>query len=147
MHDLYLQPGIFISGMLLPIRPLIILPGRIWLYNHEYGHAVPPSVPSNFEITNSGDPSASPILDWDDNPESDISYYKVYRNEYESSGSGSTGYIHIGSPTTSDYYDLQCEIDLSNPPHQIYYRVTAVDDNGQESSRTGPEYVGGEYLY
>ncbi len=64
-------------------------------------------------------------LDWDDNIEEDLFGYHVYRSE-----SSDSGYSRLtGNPVRSSTYT-----DTSVPPGiTFYYRVSAVDRNGNES--------------
>ncbi len=63
-------------------------------------------------------------LDWDDNAETDVTEYDIYRST--TSGSGYTS-IYSGQ-TTSDYVDNTAINDTT-----YYYVVTAIDDSSNES--------------
>lgn len=79
------------------------------------------------------------ILDWSDNPESDIATYNVYRNPVRI---GRDGYAesHASGLVTSDFVDVQSSGDwkVGMMDHrQVYrYTVTAVDHHGNESPRS-----------
>ncbi len=65
-------------------------------------------------------------LDWDDNTESDLDFYTVYRSE--TSGSG---YVSITNVTTSAYADTNVVNDTT-----YYYLVTATDHTALESANS-----------
>jgi fibronectin type 3 domain-containing protein len=82
---------------------------------------VPPAAPTGLAAS-AGDSSVS--LDWNDNGESDLSSYRVYR----STTSGS-GYVEIAnSLSSSDYVDSTAVNGVT-----YYYVVTAVDAGSNES--------------
>lgn len=81
----------------------------------------PPAAPMNLSAT-AGDTAVS--LDWDDNSETDLAGYNVYR----STTSGSP-YTKIVTTTNSSYDDS----DLTNG-NTYYYVVTAVDVSSNESA-------------
>jgi hypothetical protein len=88
-----------------------------------------------------GEPLSGPggvVLAWDDNAESDLSHYAVYRGETEDFLPG-PGNI-IGTPTESGYTD---EYDMW---HQSYYKVSAIDrhDNESPHAELGPDEVTGD---
>lgn len=67
------------------------------------------------------------VLDWNDNTEPDLAYYNVYRST--TSGSGFS--LLATNVLTSTYTDTT--VDLTTV---YYYRVTAVDTNGNESGNS-----------
>lgn len=90
------------------------------------GDTDPPAAPSGLSATGN---DGSVRLNWDDNSESDLEGYEVYR----STVSGGD-YSPIGSSAASsaDYTDS----DVSNGT-TYYYVVTAEDNSGNESSYSG----------
>ncbi|HYO08053.1 MAG TPA: Ig-like domain-containing protein [Tepidisphaeraceae bacterium] len=80
-----------------------------------------PGAPTNLIGTGS---QSGIALDWDDNPESDLKQYKVYRSDAIDGT-----FTHIATVNGSSYDDA------SAPAGQTsYYRVTAVDQANQEST-------------
>ncbi|MHC4372886.1 MAG: right-handed parallel beta-helix repeat-containing protein [Planctomycetota bacterium] len=87
----------------------------------------PPTAPTGL-VANAGDSTVS--LDWDDNGESDLASYTVYR----STTSGS-GYVSIATEiATSDYADNTVVNGTA-----YYYVVTAVDAGSNESGYSNEE--------
>ncbi len=84
---------------------------------------LPPSAPTGLEAT-AGEEEVE--LDWNDNTESDIDGYNVYRST--TSGSGYSK-INTGLVATSNYTDTGLTNDVT-----YYYVVTAVDLSAFESS-------------
>jgi fibronectin type 3 domain-containing protein len=84
--------------------------------------SIAPSAPTNI-TANSGDSVV--LLDWNDNSESDLAGYNIYRSE-----SPGTNYVKLNTAllTASDYTD----IDIANGI-TYYYVVTAVDNASNES--------------
>jgi fibronectin type 3 domain-containing protein len=75
------------------------------------------------------------ILDWDDNTESDVAAYKVYRTPYD------YGNLPVAAGlVTSDYVDTSSESDwhvgMMDYRQVYHYWITAVDDHGYESPRS-----------
>ncbi|MGE5177036.1 MAG: hypothetical protein ACM3JJ_11765 [Hyphomicrobiales bacterium] len=68
---------------------------------------------------------------WTENQESDIAYYKIYRN-FSSTGT----FTLIGTATAPPYVDH----DVTNGT-TYYYALSAVDDRGQESAELSYENV------
>jgi fibronectin type 3 domain-containing protein len=85
---------------------------------------VPPAAPTGLGVI-PGDSSVS--LDWDDNSESDLVSYSVYR----STTLGSYGNALASGLTTSDYTDNTVTNDTT-----YYYAVTATDADGNESAQS-----------
>jgi prepilin-type N-terminal cleavage/methylation domain-containing protein len=88
----------------------------------------PPSAPTGLTADAVGPYSID--LDWNDNLESDIAVYKVYR-------SNDNGFIpdisnFLGESITSSYQDT-----VLNPETTYYYKVTAVDTSNNESDPSG----------
>ncbi len=96
----------------------------------------PPSAPKGIRSTPL---IGNIILDWDDNPESDLATYNVYRNPVRI---GKEGYAesHASGLVTSDFVDIQSSGDwkVGMMDHrQVYrYKITAVDDHGYESPKS-----------
>jgi hypothetical protein len=85
-----------------------------------------PAVPTGLA---SGATTQSTVpLNWDDNSESDLSYYSVYR----STDNVSFGKVTVdGEVTTSDFTDSGRSANTT-----YYYTVTATDDSGNESAQS-----------
>ena len=85
------------------------------------GDTTPPAPPTGLSATAS---DAGIALNWSDNGEADLAGYRVYR-----SGSASGPFLPLtaGPVATSEYFDAQAPAGVS------YYRVTAVDQDGNES--------------
>ncbi|MHC4359863.1 MAG: CBM96 family carbohydrate-binding protein [Planctomycetota bacterium] len=83
-----------------------------------------PAAPTGLGAT-PGDTQVS--LDWNDNSESDLASYSVYR----STTSGSYGSPLATGVTASDYNDTGVTNDTT-----YYYKVTAVDDSSNESAKS-----------
>jgi len=85
----------------------------------------PPAAPSGLAAT-AGDAQVS--LDWNDNTESDLAEYVVYRSldgvDYQAVASGVVDSAYVDSGLTNDT--------------TYYYVVTAVDTSGNESAASGP---------
>lgn len=84
----------------------------------------PPGAPANLSAA-AGDSQV--VLDWDDNIESDLAGYNVYR----STTSGDYGDAIATGVTSSDYTDTE----LTNGT-EYFYVVTAVDTSGNESAES-----------
>jgi fibronectin type 3 domain-containing protein len=82
----------------------------------------PPTAPSGLAAT-SGDMQV--VLDWADNPQSDLSCYNVYRSLTASANFT----LLAGSPSAASAWT---DADVSAGT-TYYYRVTAVDNSSQES--------------
>ncbi|MFO8006366.1 MAG: PA14 domain-containing protein, partial [Candidatus Brocadiia bacterium] len=89
------------------------------LYSGGGADTTPPAAPTNLSAT-AGDGQVN--LDWDDNAESDLDHYSVYR------GTGGN-YYPQGDVTASQYTDT----DVTNGTTYYYY-VTATDTSSNESS-------------
>jgi len=87
--------------------------------------SVPPSPPANLVAT-AGDATVS--LDWDDNEETDLDGYNVYRST--TYGTGHTK-LNISLLSTSDYTDNSVENFTT-----YFYVVTAVDTDLNESNQS-----------
>lgn len=87
-----------------------------------------PSVPQNLTVTAAPTGYGQPILDWDDNPESNIDYYKVYRKHVNVESS----FNHIASPTSSSYEDWEVSMTQGNN-EEFLYKVKAVNNINKES--------------
>ncbi|WP_158279897.1 Ig-like domain-containing protein [Coraliomargarita sinensis] len=78
------------------------------------------------------------LLDWPDNPESDVVSYNVYRSYVSADLKQYTFPIGMGL-TTSDFIDIQhkhwegWDVGMLRDDIPYFYRVTAVDKHGNES--------------
>jgi len=90
------------------------------------GDTTPPSAPIN--LTGTATVIGQIDLDWFNNAESDLSGYNLYRST--SSGSG---FVKLNSSliNASNYNDSSVALDTL-----YYYRVTAVDNSGNESANS-----------
>jgi len=70
-------------------------------------------------------------IEWRENQESDIAYYKVYRN-----GAPTGTFSLVGQATSPPFADLSVSNGVT-----YYYAVAAVDDAGQESAELSYENV------
>jgi endoglucanase len=84
----------------------------------------PPGAPTGLSVTSVD--SDSITLDWNDNPESDLSKYRIYRSRSGGFTPGSG--THAGDSLSSSYADTELE-----PRTTYYYRVCAVDTSANES--------------
>ncbi|MFP8488834.1 S8 family serine peptidase [Gracilimonas sp. Q87] len=106
----------------------------------------PPSAPTNLVVVNEGSGGgqmqlAPAELDWDDNTEADLDFYKVYRK-----WQGEQNWTMIGQPSVSTFTDQETSInDVDGDP--VSYYVTAVDDLGQESGASNTETVTADDLF
>lgn len=85
----------------------------------------PPAAPSGLQAIAS---DASVDLSWDANPESDLVGYNLYRSTSSFSDASSATKVNSSLISTASYTDT----DLTNGTEYVY-RVTAVDDAGNES--------------
>ena len=84
----------------------------------------PPTTPTGLTATVIS--STQINIDWNNNPESDLANYRVYRS------TSTTGtYTLISQPTSSSYSDTGL-----NPGTTYYYRLSAVDTSGNQSPQT-----------
>ena len=90
--------------------------------SYEY-QDLPPQVPRDLSASVSGD---TITINWRYNTESDFGFHNVYRETY--SGFVPSPSNLIASPDTSVYYDLDWDHE-----HDYFYRITAVDNQGNES--------------
>jgi hypothetical protein len=78
-------------------------------------------------------------LDWDDNPESDVATYNVYRSPFNDYSDSFRESIASGL-TTSDFVDVQSTevwgVGMMDHKLVYHYLITAVDDHGYESPRS-----------
>ena len=90
------------------------------------GDTIPPAAPANLSATGN---EGSVSLNWDDNSESDLAGYHVFR-----STTSNNGYSQISSSrvSTSEYTDNNVTNDTT-----YYYVVTAEDENGNQSDYSG----------
>ncbi len=80
----------------------------------------PPSPPQGLYVYFAGDGMV--ILVWQNNKESDLSFYKIYR------GTDSVSFSFIGQATENIFTDKGLDYDTT-----YYYYITAVDNSGNES--------------
>lgn len=85
----------------------------------------PPAAPTGLAATAS---TAAIALDWNDNTETDLAGYNVYRS---ASPSGSWVQINASLLNTSAYYDTTAQAGVTS-----YYTVIAVDTSGNASAAT-----------
>lgn len=102
----------------------------------------PPSVPSNLNVTNLGN-WRNPNIDWDDNPETNIDYYEVWRQQKRLSDDYIFQPVHIASPTSSNFTDPFVIMDGQSHPNDWRYAVKAVNIFGKRSSMDYTEWVNG----
>jgi len=88
------------------------------------GDTTPPVAPTGLTATATG--STSIDLDWNNNTETDLAGYKIYRSTTGGFTPGSENFIT--QVTTSSYSDTEL-----TPNTTYYYRVTAVDTSGNQS--------------
>ena len=86
------------------------------------GDTTAPGVPTNLSGSGSGGVAT---LNWDDNTESDLAGYNVYRS---TSRNGTYSQINGALVTSSSYVDSNV-----NRRSRYYYKVSAVDTSGNES--------------
>lgn len=98
-----------------------------------------PSAPSG--LTSSAS-NGSVVLNWNDNSESDLLEYQVFRGNSASFTCNDASQINSSSVTTSGYTDSTPSNDAT---YEYYYRVTAVDDSGNVSSCSSA--VSASYTY
>lgn len=84
--------------------------------------SVPPTAPNN--LTAQGT-AAGIVLNWDDNTETDIAGYNIYRS---TSANGTFTKLNGSLRGLSDYTDTGAPVGATS-----FYRVTAVDSSGNES--------------
>lgn len=101
----------------------------------------PPSIsaPTNLVASSGGGGFGQVVLDWDDNSEPDLDYYKVYRKHM----GVDPGFQHIASPSGSNYDDYEVSTTMGTSQEFRYY-VTAVNTSSQESNQSNTVYVDGE---
>lgn len=91
-----------------------------------------PSKPQNLRVASSA--TYHPLLSWDNNIESDITSYKIYKYV-----SFDLGWQFLASTGGTSYEDLTEYYCTAPPPqqcmagHDIYYRITAMDNQSKES--------------
>jgi len=86
----------------------------------------PPAAPTGLLATGTDQGELEVPLDWDDNSESDVASYNIYRSL--TSGSG---YTYLDNSISSDYLDSGLTLDTT-----YYYVVTAVDTGANESENS-----------
>ncbi len=89
------------------------------------GDTTAPAAPANLTATASAD-TTKILLDWNDNGESDLNGYNVYR---ATQVSGPFTKINAGTIGSSSYDDTSAPSGIT-----LYYRVTAVDTSTNESA-------------
>jgi len=97
------------------------LSGSVMVYNMDL---TPPSAPTGLSATAINGNQI--YLDWDDNPEPDLDHYSVYRGQ--SSGFSVGLDSIVDNTTSSDFVDTGLSENMT-----YYYKVTAVDNVGNES--------------
>lgn len=109
------------------------------------GHyaSLPPSAPTGISITNAGT-RGSPILYWNANPEPDIDYYEVWRQQKQLSPVIFFSPLHIASPTSNTFTDTFLIMDMFSHPNDWRYAISAVNTSGQHSAlSTYTQWVNG----
>ena len=105
-------------------------PALTWLMQYVGGGSepiIPPTPPvAPIGLKAIAVSSSSIDLDWRDNTESDLVGYKVYRSTMSNFTPGSSNFVK--QVTTSSYIDTGLNADTT-----YYYKVTAVNTNGDES--------------
>jgi hypothetical protein len=101
-----------------------------------------PSAPQNLTVSAAPTSYGQPVLDWDDNPESNIDYYKVYRKHLNVEPS----FSHIASPTNSNYNDWEVSI-TQGSSEEFLYKVSAVNNIDRESSSSNLVSADGVLMY
>ena len=101
------------------------------------GDVTPPSAPTYFSATlEAYDSNYRTLLSWDMNPETDISYYYVYRSR--TSGGTYTYLGYVSGRYTVSVYDTPTDRTAGT---KYYYVITAVDSAGNESSYSAEKSV------
>jgi hypothetical protein len=107
----------------------------VWVYfdsEPDSGYSVDnlsPHVPASFVVaynTGSGND-----LSWDECPDADFQYFRVYRDESEDFTPSEGNYVH--GTTGTDWNDTAAD------GWKYYYKITAVDFSGNESNAASPE--------
>ncbi len=83
---------------------------------------IAPAIPSNLSVENKGD---NVELTWNNNTESDLSYYKIYRDTLLNFTISESTYF------TTSISNLYNEVKIIAP--HIYYKISAIDISGNES--------------
>jgi hypothetical protein len=104
--------------------------GTVWSFT-TVADTTPPTTPTGLTATAGYIPV---ILDWNDNSESDLAGYNVYRSTTSGSGYGKLNSILL---TDSNYID-----DINTTDVTYYYVVTAVDTLSNESNYSSEVYSG-----
>lgn len=81
------------------------------------------------------------LLNWDDNPESDVATYTVYRNSFDARKGEFRGYgaSHAAGLTHSEFADIASNdwsVGMMDHNEVYKYKITAVDAHGHESPRS-----------
>jgi len=90
---------------------------------------IAPGAPTGFHLN--WTPEAS-ILNWDESADEDFQYFKIYRGESEDFEPTEENLVHMTAETS--WID-------TDPDHGIYYKLSAVDDAGNEGDPVNPEIV------
>jgi len=86
---------------------------------------LPPAMPKDFNVRLSND-SGKVEISWDYNTEADFNYYKVYRDTVpDFDCDSSTFYLSADTSIFSDYFGAE---------KNLYYKITSVDNQGNESN-------------
>lgn len=91
-----------------------------------------PLTPQNTSISASA--SNHPLLQWDSNIEADIDFYRIYKRN------ALFQYVEYGTSTTNSFEDTNEEVAGEPGANQylVYYKITAVDLEDNESPQTDP---------
>jgi hypothetical protein len=92
----------------------------------------PPTPPQNLQAAPSN--NGHPLLTWNNNNELDKSYYKIYKKTYEE-----LGWFYLGSTSSNNFEDISENYVIGGQgqyylTHNVYYKITAVDVNSNESN-------------
>jgi hypothetical protein len=114
-----------LSGSFNPAAPIIIEANSITTIalNSTAPDTTPPAAPTGLVAITGTD---HVVLDWNDNIETDLAGYNIYRAETHGSGYGK---LNTSLVTASDYNDDTITVGTT-----YYYVVTAVDTNNNESA-------------
>jgi fibronectin type 3 domain-containing protein len=88
-----------------------------------------PAAPAGLTVALDG---SDVFLDWDNSPETDVREYVVYQATYDRTSN--LGYDSIGRGAGSDFRDNFLHVDGTT----YFWRVTAVDNDGNESAPSQP---------
>ena len=142
-HYIYAAPTLGdSSGMMVPHTVYALsahstTPAMWFMSPPDSGYSVDniaPGVPLGLAVAyNTGSGNQ---LSWEDSPESDFQYYRVYRGDIENSILGPVTFQH--DTVTSEWTDP------NEHGCNVYYRVSAIDCSGNESELSTPVEITGD---